>query len=39
MRDSQLASSATWARATFYLQAFFSDNKRKDNILLAFFPE
>jgi hypothetical protein len=39
MRGNQLASSATRAHAMLYLQKFFLDNKMKDNILLAFFPE
>ncbi|KAK1648797.1 hypothetical protein QYE76_066602 [Lolium multiflorum] len=39
MRESQLALSAVRAQATLYLQKFFLDNKRKDNILLAYFPE
>jgi hypothetical protein len=39
MRGSQLVSSTTRARAKSYLQKFFLDNKRKDDILLAFFPE
>ena len=39
MRESQLALSAVRARAMLYLQKFFLDNKRKDNILLAYFPE
>ncbi|KAK1627406.1 hypothetical protein QYE76_001721 [Lolium multiflorum] len=39
MRESQLALSAVRVRASFYLQKCFLDNKRKDNILLAYFPE
>ncbi|KAK1607141.1 hypothetical protein QYE76_030814 [Lolium multiflorum] len=39
MRESQLALSAVRVRASLYLQKCFLDNKRKDNILLAYFPE
>ncbi|KAM0916311.1 hypothetical protein ACQ4PT_010372 [Festuca glaucescens] len=39
MRDSQLVGSTTRARAKSYLQKFLLNNKRKDNILLPFFPE
>ncbi|KAK1652691.1 hypothetical protein QYE76_070496 [Lolium multiflorum] len=39
MRESQLNLSAVRVRASLYLQKCFLDNKRKDNILLAYFPE
>ena len=40
MRDCQLAEgSGEPAMATTYLQQFLVDNKRKDAILLPFFPE
>uniref|UniRef100_A0ACD5WX72 Uncharacterized protein n=1 Tax=Avena sativa TaxID=4498 RepID=A0ACD5WX72_AVESA len=40
MRDSQLEEGIrTRARAKSYLQKLLMDNKRKDNILVPFFPE
>ena len=40
MRDCQLAEgSGEREMATTYLQQFLVDNKRKDVILLPFFPE
>ena len=40
MRDSQLVEgSMTRIKAKLYLQKFFLDNKRKDTVLLPFFPE
>ena len=40
MRDCQLAEgSATRTQATEYLGSFMLTNKRKNNILLPFFPE
>ena len=40
MRDSQLVEgSITRSKAKLYLQKFFLDNKRKDTMLLPFFPE
>ena len=40
MRDCQLVEgSATRTKATEYLRSFMLTNKRKNNILLPFFPE
>ena len=40
MRDSQLAEgSGERAMATTYIKQFLVNNKRKDVILLPFFPE
>ena len=40
MRDSQLVEgSRTRIMATEYLQRFMLNNKRKNNLLLPFFPE
>ena len=40
MRDSQLVQgSETREKATEYLQKFMLNNKRKNNLLLPFFPE
>jgi hypothetical protein len=40
MRDSQLVEgSGTRAMAMEYLQKFMLANKRKDTLLLPFFPE
>ena len=40
MHDCQLAEgSGEWAMATTYLQQFLVNNKRKDIILLPFFPK
>jgi len=40
MRDSQLVEgSGTRTMATEYLQRFMLNNKRKNNLLVPFFPE
>jgi hypothetical protein len=40
MQDNQLGEGTrTRARAKSYLQKLLLDSKRKDNILLPFFPE